>query len=454
MGVVYEARQTKLQRLVALKMIRDGCYASAEQRARFLIEARAAAQLKHRHIVQIYEVGERHGLPYLAMEFVDGGDLSRKLAQTPQPVDSAAQVVEMLARAVHVAHQQGIVHRDLKPANILLAPSNSQDGVQVGNGPSGLGYYEPKIADFGLAKKQGEATELTETGAIMGTPSYMAPEQAKGRTKEIGPRTDVYALGAILYELLTGHPPFKGETAEDTLEQVRSQEPVPPRRLRPKLPRPLETVCLKCLKKEPVKRYADAEALAEDLGRFLHGEPIQAQPVRAWERGWKWTKRRPSVAALLLVGIVAVLASVGLVVASVYNTRLDRYNTQLDEARKAEEELRKRAERLRYAYSVPLAHRLWQAGLVQGAEQLLDDCPHHLRDWEWRYLKRLCHLRLLSFDKHTSHVRSIAISPGGRNVASASVDGTIRIWNSRTGTEVCLPLQGRLALTRCTQGFA
>jgi eukaryotic-like serine/threonine-protein kinase len=292
MGVVYKARQISLNRVVALKMIPAGALASPQLRARFQVEAEAVASLQHPNIVQVYEVGEYDFCPYLAMEFVDGGNLYEYLAGEPPPPPAAAELVETLARAIHRAHQRGIVHRDLKPANILL-----------GRDPDGAGtlHLIPKITDFGLAKRLAEGKGQTATGAIMGTPSYMAPEQASGRVREIGPPTDVYALGAILYEMVTGQPPFQGETELDTIKRVMSEEPAAPCRLRPKLPRDLETICLKCLEKEPARRYASAESLADDLRRFLNGEPITARPAGRVERAWKWAKRRPALATLFAV---------------------------------------------------------------------------------------------------------------------------------------------------------
>ncbi len=294
MGVVYKARHLQLKRLVALKMILAGEYAGAEQRARFRIEAEAVARLQHPHIIQIHEVGEHDGRPYCALEFVDGGNLAHKLAGTPQPPQQAAGLVETLARAMQAAHAQHIVHRDLKPANVLLRT----DGT-------------PKITDFGLAKRLDVESAQTQSGALMGTPRYMAPEQAEGRTREIGPAADVYALGAMLYEMLTGRPPFLGESTLDILYQVRFQEPVPPSRLQPKVPRDLETICLKCLHKEPRKRYTRALDLAEDLRRFQAGEPVWARPVSAAERGWRWCRRNRLVASLLAaVALVLVLGAI------------------------------------------------------------------------------------------------------------------------------------------------
>ena len=290
MGVVYRARHLGLERVVALKMIRAGAQASPDELARFRSEAALQARVHHPNIVQIFEVGEAGSCPYFALECVEGASLDKRIAGTPQPARAAAQLVETLARAVQHAHAKGLVHRDLKPANILVAA----DGT-------------PKVGDFGLAKRlEGDAGQ-TQSGAVIGTPNYLAPEQAWGRLKAIGRATDVYALGTILYELLTGRPPFLGATAADTIMQVRHQEPVPPRRLLAQVPHDLETICLKCLRKEPGQRYASALDLADDLKRFLNGEPIQARPVSAWERGVKWAQRRPAIAALFSVLLVVLV---------------------------------------------------------------------------------------------------------------------------------------------------
>ena len=262
MGVVYKARHLRLDRLVALKMILAGAHASVEQIARFHIEARAVAQIQHPGIVQIHEDGDHEGLPYFSLEFVPGGSLAQLIGGKPQQPRAAAEMVMELCRAMSVAHAAGIVHRDLKPANILL----TLDG-------------KPKITDFGLAKQMEGDSKQTRTGAIMGTPSYMAPEQAWGQTHEIGPLSDQYALGVILYEMLVGRPPFQGATAMETIELARNQEPVPPTRLQPKVPRDLETICLKSLQKDPARRFPDAAAMAADLRSFLDGEPIVARPV-------------------------------------------------------------------------------------------------------------------------------------------------------------------------------
>jgi tetratricopeptide (TPR) repeat protein len=311
MGIVYKARQMGLNRIVALKMIRAGRYAEPGELARFRQEAEAVARLQHPHIVQIHEIGTADGRPYFSLEYVEGGSLAGKLNGAPLPAPLAARLLEALAGAVHYAHERGVIHRDLKPHNVLLSFSG---GSQNRAGPPQAPFCEPplnevvpKVADFGLAKQLDGGESQTETGAILGTPSYMAPEQAWGKTKigSIGPAADVWALGAILYECLTGRPPFRGESAVDTLQQVVDQEPVPPSRLNPKVPRDLETICLKCLQKAPARRYPSAGALGEDLGRFRRGEPIQARPVGRLERAWRWC-RRNRLAASLAVGLVLV----------------------------------------------------------------------------------------------------------------------------------------------------
>jgi serine/threonine-protein kinase len=289
MGVVYQARQCSLKRPVALKMILAGLHADPTARVRFRTEAEAVARLQHPNVVQIHEVGEYEGKPFLSLEYLDGGSLLRKVAGTPPPEREAARLVETLARAVHHTHRRGILHRDLKPSNVLL----TADGT-------------PKITDFGLAKVLDADGGPTRSETLLGTPSYMAPEQAAGDAKKVGAPADVYSLGAILYELLTGRAPFQGATPLGTLEQVRTQEPVPPRRRRRSVSLDLETICLKCLEKEPARRYPSALALADDLRRFLEGQPIQARPVPAWRRLGRAVRRRPALVALAL-GAAAVV---------------------------------------------------------------------------------------------------------------------------------------------------
>jgi hypothetical protein len=303
MGVVYLARHLGLGRLVAVKMLGAGAGAGPEEVQCFLREAEAVARLRHANIVQVYDVGGQDRQPFFTMEFVEGGSLAQKLAGIPQAARPAAALVEQLARAVEVAHQNGIIHRDLKPANVLL----TADGT-------------PKITDFGLAKRLEGDSGLTRSGAILGTPSYMAPEQARGQARAIGSAADIYALGATLYEMLTGRPPFRAETAVDTVLQVIAEEPVPPARLNPRVPRDLETICLKCLHKEPSRRFASAAALAEDLRRFGAGEPILARPVGRLQRLGKWARRRPAVAVLSGSLLAAALALIATLVAGILMT--------------------------------------------------------------------------------------------------------------------------------------
>jgi Protein kinase domain len=279
---------------VAIKMVLHADHAGPDLLARFRVEAEAVARLQHPNIVQIYEIGEQEGRPFVTLEFLEGGSLAQLLRREPLSGKQAAELIETLARAVHAVHQKGVVHRDLKPGNVLLTAGG-----------------QPKITDFGLAKLMIGGSEQTQPGMMLGTPSYMAPEQADGAAAEVGPSADIHALGAILYEMLTGRPPFQGETVADTLRQLTSQEPIPPRRLRAGSARDLDTICLKCLEKGPRQRYADAQTLADDLARFRAGEPILARPAGRLQRLAKWGRRRPAAAALILICALATVTLVG-----------------------------------------------------------------------------------------------------------------------------------------------
>ena len=322
MGVVYKASDLKLKRYVALKMVLIGEHASAEQLARFRVEAETVARLRHPNIVQIFDVGEYRGQPFLTFELVEGVSLARFAAGIPQPPEIAAELIEIAARAVHYAHEKSVVHRDLKPGNILIEQTAGVPGAQAESNLSTSdarrsstkstsnlsamrttsGGLVPKISDFGLAKQLDADDEQTTTGQVLGTARYMAPEQAVGQ--KVGPAADVYSLGTILYELLVGRTPFHGASVVETLQMLRHDEPIPIRRLQPRLPRDLETICMKCLEKAPPQRYTTAESLADDLRGFLKGEPISARPVGPLERSLKWARRRPAVAALISMLLV------------------------------------------------------------------------------------------------------------------------------------------------------
>jgi WD40 repeat protein/serine/threonine protein kinase len=452
MGVVYLARQPGLDRLVALKVLR-GDHADSEHLARFRREAEALARLRHPGIVQVYEVGQDMERPFLALEYVEGGSLAARLAGAPLLARQAAGLAEALARAVQAAHEAGVVHRDLKPANVLLARAEAGRGVALGE-PGAEIFCEPKVADFGLAKRLQEGSALTQSGAIVGTPSYMAPEQARAQDGEVGPRTDVYSLGAVLYDALTGRPPFRAATVLQTLEQVCHTEPVPPAQLQPGVPRDLETVCLKCLHKEPGRRYGSARELAEDLRRFLEGRPVQARPVGRPERLWRWCRRNPWLAA---ASSIAVLAIVGMAVGAVAfgirenihagvlqdkTNKLEEQGKELqatvvartlatqeaEGAQKTAKEEAKRAITAQYAGQLHEALGYLEQGYVDRAERVLDQCRWDLRHLEHRYLRRLCRRR-----QRTLHVggvvTAVAYSADGRRLAAAS-ERTVTVWDA------------------------
>jgi len=455
MGVVYLARHQKLGRLVALKMILAGAHAGANELARFRSEAVAVAKLQHPNIVQIYEVGEQEGRPFFSLEFVSGGSLAQKLEGTPLPGAVAAGLVETLARAMDHAHQQGIIHRDLKPANVLLAVDSRAAGSDRSSGSLSLSMQStgaallaesqsalgvPKITDFGLAKEIDSQAHETKTGALLGTPSYMAPEQAMGKNREIGAAADIYALGAILYELLTGRPPFKAETPIGTVLQVASDEPVPPSRLCPRTPRDLETISLKCLEKDPRKRYATAGDLAEDLHRFLAHEPILARPIGSMERAVKWARRRPALAALTMA--VMLVTVIGFLSVTWQWRRAERERTEAERQRNETVEALAKADRAMYFQRVALADREWAASNVPQARQLLDECPPAMRRWEWHYLRRLCQSERIVYTAHRTMVWDAAFGADGRRVVSVSsasqgnvLVGEARVWDAATGSD-------------------
>jgi eukaryotic-like serine/threonine-protein kinase len=415
MGVVFQARHRALDRIVALKVILAGRLASVGEINRFHTEAAAVARLDHPHIVPIYEIGEYDGQPYFTMRLIDGADLGRLLPRLAAVPRVAARLLAQVADGVGHAHGKAVLHRDLKPANVLLEgdPTGPVDRLVT------------FVTDFGLAKRQGSTDGPTGTGAVLGTPAYMAPEQAAGRSEQVGTATDVYGLGAILYALLTGRPPFPEPNLARLLAQVQNDEPVPPRRLNPATPSDLETICLKALSKDPARRYPAAADFAADLRRYLAGEPIRARPVGLGERAIKWVRRRPTAAGLTSLLVAVAIVGIGLVFAQWRTATTER--DRADARAVAEEAANRRAQealsRLRVSahfQAVARADLELQANNVVAAEQTLDRCDPDLRGWEWRYLKARCRAPLWSLPAAGGQVTAVAWSPDGRHLAVAS----------------------------------
>ncbi|MSU63207.1 MAG: hypothetical protein EXS31_12565 [Pedosphaera sp.] len=358
MGIVYKARQPSLDRIVAVKMILFGSMASAEQIRRFRIEASAAGSLQHPNIVAVHEVGLHENQHFMVMDYVDGPNLSRLVQDSPLPARKAATYLKAIAEAVQYAHDHGILHRDLKPSNVLLGSDD-----------------RPRVTDFGLAKRFDTESSLTLSGHVLGSPNYMPPEQAGGGRQKVGRTSDVYSLGAILYHLLTARPPFRAETIGETLQQVQQTDPLSPRLLNASIPRDLETICLKCLEKEPTKRYATATELADELGRFLKDEPILARPVTRVERAWRWCRRKPALAAsFFLILILLLVVIIGAPIAVLRTNRA-----------------RAEAERNLYAADMKLASEAVRNGALDHALALLKlhrpkPGAADVRGFEWRYL--------------------------------------------------------------------
>jgi WD40 repeat protein len=456
MGVVYRARQMSLDRPVALKMILAGQLASDDDVRRFRQEAEAAANLDHPHIVPIYEVGEHDGKHFFSMKLIEGTSLNQCLDRFRADPRGAAQLLARVARAVHHAHQRGLLHRDLKPGNILVDAQG-----------------QPHVTDFGLAKRVEGGSELTVTGAIVGTPEYMAPEQALAR-KVLTTGVDIYSLGAVFYTLLTEGPPFVGGNVLETLQQGVGSEPVPPRRRNARVPLDLEVICLKCLAKEAEGRYSSAEALAEDLERWLRGEPILARPAGRVERGVKWVRRNPVVAGLSAALVLAIAA--GLLAFYVkYREAQEKTMIALDREQEAHDETTLKEEalaRVRHesalkdraltqareenrnaqenlaSSNVLLAQTAWKNNDVWKARACLEQVPDPFRHWEWYYLKRQFEGGLFTLYGHTGPVWDVAFSPDGTRLATVSDDGSARLWDPRTGRAL-LELTGSMAPVRC-----
>lgn len=429
MGVVYKARHIGLDRVVALKMIRSGILATPKDVERFQREARAAARLHHPNIVTIHDIGEQDGQHYYTMDYVPGENLADLARAKPFSSRQAAKMTADIAAGIHYAHQQGVLHRDIKPANVILTPEQ-----------------QPRVLDFGLALVLADNSKLTLSGTPMGSPPYMPPEQSAGQTRRTDARSDVYSLGALLYELLTGHPPFQAASTIEILHLVVGTEPLSPRRLNPALPPDLETICLKALEKAPERRYQSAEELGDELGRFLRDEPIVARPAARTEKLWRWCRRTPLVAGLS-VAIVALLLSVAI------GSPIALYRIHREEARVLglSQELKGKS----YANDMKEASLAMEEEHQGRAQALMERQlaeNRDLRGLEWRYLWTLLRSDDLAvLQGHEGGVMSVAFSPDGQLLASASLDQTVRIWDVPSLREI-LQLPGGLA--PCHQAVA
>ncbi|HVA51599.1 MAG TPA: protein kinase [Pirellulales bacterium] len=455
MGVVYLARQIGVNRLVALKRLRT---TNPKEAARARVEAEALGRLQHPYIVQIHEVVEHEGRVYLALEYVEGGSLQARLTGKPQTSEAAAKLIELVARGVHHAHLNGIVHRDLKPANILLARGAQESELCATNhGARTTSYGLPKIADFGIAKWLADDSGHTEHGDVLGTATYMAPEQAAGNLDQIGPATDIYSVGVVLYELLTGRVPLQGITTLETLALVRGEEPVSPRRLQPQIPRDLETICLKCLEKEPSARYSSAAALADDLDRFSNHVPIHARPITFWERGWKWAKRRPAVAALSLALVLVAVAAVAAVTRQWRLAEEQAANEVV--LRGTAERNERKIERLSANMMLDRAAALCEAGDIRrGLLWMVEalDASLHAGDSDLARVARLDLAGWMPFvvsDRAQCSpvaVTAAMFDPRGNVLLTGGPDGQARRWDALTGQPLGRSLEHAGPIRACS----